>query len=244
MRASCEEGSATRFDFEPYAEAGDNLGVASARGTGRPALEPPCDAKGAALPCADPVVQWGRRGTHGSVRSRYGECLDDTVESQNPSMSGHSKRENWKILSASGPCGPEPLANASGGKPDGRQPPIGIAALEEKLVQQAVLWVFQAVYEQDFLGFSYGFRPGRGCLQALDVLTVAIRDQQLNGVLDADIQGFFDTIDHMWLFKCIEHGSAIRREMVGDDCRHAAGSGPLTAPGERVPALRHCPVIP
>lgn len=90
-------------------------------------------------------------------------------------------------------------------KPDGRQRPIGIAALEDKIVQQAVLWVMQALYEQDFLGFSYGFRPGRGCHQALDALTVAISDQQVNWILDADIQGFFDTIDHAWLITFLEH---------------------------------------
>jgi group II intron reverse transcriptase/maturase len=90
-------------------------------------------------------------------------------------------------------------------KPDGRQRPIGIAALEDKIVQQAVLWVMQALYEQDFLGFSYGFRPNRGCHQALDALTVAIGDKKVNWVLDADIQGFFDTIDHTWLIKFLEH---------------------------------------
>jgi group II intron reverse transcriptase/maturase len=90
-------------------------------------------------------------------------------------------------------------------KPDGRQRPIGIAALEDKIVQQAVVWVLQAIYEQDFLGFSYGFRPNRGCHQALDALTVAIVDRQVNWVLDADIAGFFDTIDHEWLIQFLEH---------------------------------------
>jgi RNA-directed DNA polymerase len=90
-------------------------------------------------------------------------------------------------------------------KPDGRQRPIGIASLEDKIVQQAVVWVLQAIYEQDFLGFSYGFRPHRGCHQALDALTVAICDRQVNWILDADIQGFFDAIDHAWLLKFLEH---------------------------------------
>lgn len=75
-------------------------------------------------------------------------------------------------------------------KPDGRQRPLGIAALEDKIVQQAVLWVIQSIFEQDFHGFSYGFRPGRDNHQALDALTVAICDRQVNWVLDADIQSF------------------------------------------------------
>jgi group II intron reverse transcriptase/maturase len=89
-------------------------------------------------------------------------------------------------------------------KPDGRQRPIGIAALEDKIVQQAVVWVLQAIYEQDFLGFSSGFRPDRSQHQALDALTVAISERQVNWVLDADIQGFFDTIDHQWLIQFLE----------------------------------------
>jgi group II intron reverse transcriptase/maturase len=96
-------------------------------------------------------------------------------------------------------------------KPDGRQRPLGIASLEDKIVQQAVLWVIQSIYEQDFLGFSYGYRPHRGCHQALDALTVAICDRQVNWILDADIQGFFDTIDHEWLIKFLEHRIGDRR---------------------------------
>lgn len=90
-------------------------------------------------------------------------------------------------------------------KPDGRQRPLGIASLEDKIVQQAVLWVMQSIYEQDFLGFSYGFRPHRSCHQALDALTVAICDRQVNWILDADIQGFFDAINHEWMIKFLEH---------------------------------------
>lgn len=90
-------------------------------------------------------------------------------------------------------------------KPDGRQRPLGIASLEDKIVQQAVLWVLQAIYEPCFLGFSYGFRPGRGCHQALDALSVALTSKRVNWVLDADIKGFFDNIDHEWLMKFLEH---------------------------------------
>lgn len=96
-------------------------------------------------------------------------------------------------------------------KPDGRKRPIGIASLEDKIVQQAVLWVLQAVYEQDFLGFSYGFRPNRGCHQALDALSVGIVDRQVNWVLDADVAGFFDAIDHEWLIRFLEHRIGDRR---------------------------------
>jgi retron-type reverse transcriptase len=77
-------------------------------------------------------------------------------------------------------------------KPDGRQRPVGIASLEDKIVQQAVVIVLQNIYEEDFLGFSYGFRPGRSQHQALDALSVALTSKKVNWVLDADIEGFFD----------------------------------------------------
>ena len=77
-------------------------------------------------------------------------------------------------------------------KPDGRQRPLGIASLEDKIVQQAVLWVLQSIYEQDFIGFSYGFRPGRSQHNALDALSVAMTSKRVNWILDADIEGFFD----------------------------------------------------
>ena len=96
-------------------------------------------------------------------------------------------------------------------KPDGRQRPLGIAALEDKIVQQAVLWVLQSIYEQDFLGFSYGFRPGRSQHQALDALSVAITSKRVSWILDADVQGFFDEIDHDWLMQFLEHRIGDRR---------------------------------
>jgi group II intron reverse transcriptase/maturase len=96
-------------------------------------------------------------------------------------------------------------------KSDGRQRPLGIASLEDKIVQQAVLWVLQSIYEQDFLGFSYGFRPGRGQHDALDALSVAITGKRVNWILDADIRGFFDAIDHEWLIKFLEHRIGDRR---------------------------------
>jgi group II intron reverse transcriptase/maturase len=96
-------------------------------------------------------------------------------------------------------------------KADGRQRPLGIAALEDKIVQRAVVEVFNAIYETDFLGFSYGFRPGRSQHQALDALSVGIRRCKVNWVLDADIRGYFEAIDHGWMVKFLEHRIADRR---------------------------------
>jgi RNA-directed DNA polymerase len=96
-------------------------------------------------------------------------------------------------------------------KADGRQRPLGIAALEDKIVQQAVVTVLNQIYEEDFLGFSYGFRPGRNPHQALDALWVGIMRKKVNWVLDADIRGFFDNLDHGWMMKFIEHRIADRR---------------------------------
>ena len=90
-------------------------------------------------------------------------------------------------------------------KPNGKQRPLGIAALEDKIVQQAVVTVLNAIYEADFLGFSYGFRPGRSQHQALDALWIGLHSSKVNWVLDADIQAFFDTIDHDWMLKFLEH---------------------------------------
>jgi RNA-directed DNA polymerase len=96
-------------------------------------------------------------------------------------------------------------------KPDGRQRPLGIAALEDKIVQRAVVEVLNAIYETDFLGFSYGFRPGRGQHDALDALAVGIESQAVNWILDADIKGFFDNISHEWLMRFVEHRVGDRR---------------------------------
>jgi retron-type reverse transcriptase len=96
-------------------------------------------------------------------------------------------------------------------KPDGRQRPLGIAALEDKIVQRAVVEVLNAIWEGDFLGFSYGFRPGRGQHDALDALAVGITERRVNWVLDADIAGFFDAASHEWLIKFVEHRIGDRR---------------------------------
>ncbi len=144
-------------------------------------------------------------------------------------------------------------------KPDGRQRPLGIASLEDKIVQQAVLWVLQSIYEQDFLGFSYGFRPGIAQHQALNALSVAITSKRVNWILDADIEGFFDAIDHEWMIKFLEHRIGDRRILrlirkwlragVSEDgewSKTTVGTpqGAVISPllCERVPALRVRPV--
>jgi group II intron reverse transcriptase/maturase len=96
-------------------------------------------------------------------------------------------------------------------KADGRQRPLGIASLEDKIAQRAVVEVLNAVYEEDFRGFSYGFRPGRGPHDALDALTVGIMQKKVNWVLDADIRDFFNQLDHSWLRKFLEHRIADKR---------------------------------
>jgi group II intron reverse transcriptase/maturase len=90
-------------------------------------------------------------------------------------------------------------------KPDGRQRPLGIAALEDKIVQRAIVQVLNAIYEEDFLGFSYGFRPGRGQHDALDALSVGITSTKVNWIVDADIAGFFDAVSHECMIRFVEH---------------------------------------
>jgi RNA-directed DNA polymerase len=96
-------------------------------------------------------------------------------------------------------------------KPDGRLRPLGVAALEDKLLQRALVEVLNAIYEHDFLGFSYGFRPGRSQHDALDALTVAIKRRKVNWVLDVDIRDYFSSLDHSWLERFIGHRIADKR---------------------------------
>jgi RNA-directed DNA polymerase len=90
-------------------------------------------------------------------------------------------------------------------KEDGRQRPLGVAALEDKIVQQAVVAILNQIYEEDFLGFSYGFRPGRSPHDALDALSYALLKKKVNYILDADIRSFFDNLDKSWLVRFVEH---------------------------------------
>jgi group II intron reverse transcriptase/maturase len=96
-------------------------------------------------------------------------------------------------------------------KEDGRQRPLGVTVLEDKIVQRSTVEVLNAVYETDFLGFSYGFRPGRSQHMALDALAVGIQQRKVNWVLDADIRGFYDAIDHDWLMRFVEHRVSDKR---------------------------------
>src|SRR5881409_1403427 len=96
-------------------------------------------------------------------------------------------------------------------KADGRQRPLAVPAIEDKLVQHAVVTILNQIYEEDFLGFSYGFRPGRSQHQALDALSYALLKKKVNYVLDADIRGFFDNLDHSWMVKFVEHRVADSR---------------------------------
>ena len=96
-------------------------------------------------------------------------------------------------------------------KPDGRQRPLGVAALEDKLLQRAVVEVLGTIYEADFLGFSYGFRPGRSPHDALDALAFGIQRKRVNWVLDADFRDYFSSLDHSWLVKFLEHRIADKR---------------------------------
>ena len=96
-------------------------------------------------------------------------------------------------------------------KRDGRERHLGVPTLEDKIVQRAAVEVLNAIYEHDFLGFSYGFRPGRSQHDALDALAVGLHKKKVGWVLDADIRGFFDTLDHGWLIQFIEHRIGDRR---------------------------------
>jgi hypothetical protein len=94
-------------------------------------------------------------------------------------------------------------------KADGKLRPLGIAAIEDKIVQQAVVKVLSAIYEEDFLGFSYGYRPGRGQHDALDAVWMAISTRQIGWIVDADISAFFDTLDHDWMLEFLRHRIAV-----------------------------------
>ena len=129
---------------------------------------------------------------------QYGEALEDNLQD----LSERLKRGAYRA---------KPVRRVFIPKADGRQRPLGVTALEDKLVQRATVEVLNAIYETDFLGFSYGFRPGRSQHDALDALYTGLLTRKVNWVLDLDIRGFFDAIDHGWLVKFVEHRIADRR---------------------------------
>jgi len=137
-------------------------------------------------------------GVDGETWRHYGEALEDNLQD----LSGRLKRGAYRA---------KPVRRVFIPKADGRQRPLGVTALEDKLVQRATVEVLNAIYETDFLGFSYGFRPKRSQHHALDALYTGLLTRKVNWVLDVDIRGFFDAIDHGWLVKFIEHRIADQR---------------------------------
>jgi len=137
-------------------------------------------------------------GVDGQTWRSYGRDLEANLRD----LSARLKRGAYRA---------KPVRRAYIPKPDGRQRPLGVTTLEDKLVQRATTGVLNAVYETDFLGFSYGFRPGRSQHNALDALYVGLLTKKVNWVLDADIRGFFDAIDREWLMKFVEHRVADQR---------------------------------
>ena len=126
-----------------------------------------------------------------------------TVEEYGGNLEANLKRLCDRVHSGS--YRPQPVRRAYVPKADGTQRPIGIPALEDKIVQGGVSEVLSAIYEVDFLGFSYGFRPGRSPHQALEALNAALIKRKINWVLDADVRRFFDSVDHEWLLRMVAH---------------------------------------
>src|SRR3989449_1963068 len=137
-------------------------------------------------------------GVDGETWREYGEELESNLEE----LSERLKRGAYRA---------KPVRRVYIPKADGRQRPLGVTALEDKIVQRAAVEVLNTIYETDFLGFSYGFRPGRSQHQALDALYNGLLTRKVNWVLDLDIKGFFDGISHEWLVKFVEHRIADRR---------------------------------
>ena len=137
-------------------------------------------------------------GVDGETWRHYGETLEDNLQD----LSHRLKRGAYRA---------KPVRRVYIDKSDGRKRPLGVPVLEDKIVQRAAVEVLNAIYETDFLGFSYGFRPGRSQHQALDALYTGLLTRKVNWVLDLDIRNFFDGLSHEWLVKFIEHRIADRR---------------------------------
>jgi RNA-directed DNA polymerase len=137
-------------------------------------------------------------GIDGETWEAYGEGLEERLQE----LSGRLQRGAYRA---------RPVRRVYIPKGDGRQRPLGIPVVEDKVVQRATVAVLEAIYEPDFLGFSYGFRPGRNQHQALEGLNRGLMTKKVNWVLDADLCGFFDAINHAWLAKFVEHRIGDRR---------------------------------
>jgi len=137
-------------------------------------------------------------GVDGETWRHYEQALEANLQD----LSERLKRGAYRA---------KPVRRAYIAKTDGRQRPLGVPVLEDKIAQRATVDVLNAIYEPDFLGFSYGFRPGRSQHHALDALYVGLVTKPVNWVLDVDIRAFFDTIDHGWLIRFLEHRIADRR---------------------------------
>jgi len=137
-------------------------------------------------------------GIDGETWQHYRENLEENLQD----LSERLKKGAYRA---------KPVARSHVPKADGRQRPIGLPSLEDKVVQRSLVAVLNAIYEHEFCGFSYGFRPERSPHDALDALYVAIHTKKVNWVLDADIREYFDTLNHEWLIQFIEHRIADRR---------------------------------
>ena len=137
-------------------------------------------------------------GVDGETWRYYEENLDDNLQD----LSRRIARGGYRA---------KPVKRTFIPKEDGKQRPLGVTSLEDKIVQRATVEVLNAIYETDFLGFSYGYRPGKGQHDCLDALYVGLLTKKINQVLDCDLQGFFDTISHEWLLKFLEHRIADKR---------------------------------
>jgi group II intron reverse transcriptase/maturase len=137
-------------------------------------------------------------GVDGQTWASYGEGLQAKLED----LSDRLARGGYRA---------QPAKRAYADKADGSKRPLGVPALEDKIVQTATAEVLNAIYEQDFLGFSYGFRPARSAHNALDAVVMGVEVKRVNWIYDADIAKFFDTIEHAWLMKFVEHRVADAR---------------------------------
>ncbi len=146
----------------------------------------------------DQLQRQAAAGVDGETWQTYGQGL----EARLTDLSHRLRRGAYRAL---------PVRRVYIPKPDGRQRPLGIPALEDKIVQSVTAQICTAIWEEEFLGFSYGFRPGRNPHSALDALTVGIEGKRVSWVLDADLRAFFDTLSHAWLVKFIEHRIGDRR---------------------------------